>query len=70
MSNCLLVEVQLEQFGKAMDEGNSTEPPAGKYLTLEDVAELVDPSLTLHTVQEMALQQLGPDCHSVTTGTF
>ncbi|XP_007172895.2 tripeptidyl-peptidase 1 [Balaenoptera acutorostrata] len=43
----------------------------GKYLTLEDVAELVRPSpLTLHTVQKWLLAAGARNCHSVTTQDF
>uniref|UniRef100_A0A8C9AV50 Tripeptidyl peptidase 1 n=1 Tax=Prolemur simus TaxID=1328070 RepID=A0A8C9AV50_PROSS len=46
-------------------------PRYGKYLTLEDVAELVRPSpLTLHTVQKWLLAAGAWNCHSVTTQDF
>ncbi|XP_004683168.1 PREDICTED: tripeptidyl-peptidase 1 [Condylura cristata] len=46
-------------------------PHYGKYLTLEDVAELVQPSpLTLRTVQKWLLAAGARNCHSVQTQDF
>lgn len=46
-------------------------PRYGKYLTLENVAELVRPSpLTLRTVQKWLLAAGARNCHSVTTEDF
>lgn len=71
-SQCLLVEVKKGQLGKATNEGKHLyRIPAGKYLTLEDVAELIRPlPLTLSTVQKWLLAAGAQNCHSVTTQDF
>lgn len=55
-----------------MNEGKSLSGlSAGKYLALEDVADLVRPSqLTLHMVQKWLLAAGARNCHSVTTQDF
>ncbi|EDM17997.1 tripeptidyl peptidase I, isoform CRA_c [Rattus norvegicus] len=57
---------RLSELVQAVSDPSS--PRYGKYLTLEDVAELVQPSpLTLCTVQKWLLAAGARDCHSVTT---
>ncbi|KAF6334558.1 tripeptidyl peptidase 1 [Rhinolophus ferrumequinum] len=60
---------KLSELVQAVSDPSS--PRYGKYLTLEDVAELVQPSsLTLHTVQKWLLAAGARNCHSVTTQDF
>nr|XP_004650975.2 tripeptidyl-peptidase 1 isoform X2 [Jaculus jaculus] len=60
---------RLSELVQAVSDPSS--PQYGKYLTLEDVAELVRPTpLTLHTVQKWLLAAGARDCHSVTTQDF
>lgn len=60
---------RLSELVQAVSDPSS--PRYGKYLTLEDVAELVQPSpLTLRTVQKWLLAAGARDCHSVTTQDF
>ncbi|XP_048215399.1 tripeptidyl-peptidase 1 [Perognathus longimembris pacificus] len=60
---------RLSELVQAVSDPNS--PQYGKYLTLEDVAELVRPSLlTLLTVQKWLLAAGAQNCHSVTTRDF
>ncbi|XP_051048514.1 tripeptidyl-peptidase 1 [Phodopus roborovskii] len=60
---------RLSELVQAVSDPSS--PQYGKYLTLEDVAELVQPSpLTLSTVQKWLLAAGARNCHSVTTQDF
>ncbi|XP_003512905.2 tripeptidyl-peptidase 1 isoform X1 [Cricetulus griseus] len=60
---------RLTELVQAVSDPSS--PRYGKYLTLEDVSELVQPSpLTLHTVQKWLLAAGARNCHSVTTQDF
>ncbi|XP_020034924.1 tripeptidyl-peptidase 1 [Castor canadensis] len=60
---------RLSELVQAVSDPGS--PRYGKYLTLEDVAELIQPSpLTLHTVQKWLLAAGAWNCHSVTTMDF
>ncbi|EPY80488.1 tripeptidyl-peptidase 1 precursor [Camelus ferus] len=60
---------RLSKLVQAVSDPGS--PLYGKYLTLEDVAELVRPSpLTLHTVQKWLLAAGARNCQSVTTQDF
>ncbi|XP_075858334.1 tripeptidyl-peptidase 1 isoform X2 [Microcebus murinus] len=60
---------RLSELVQAVSDPSS--PHYGKYLTLEDVAELVQPSpLTLRTVQKWLLEAGARNCHSVTTQDF
>ncbi|KAF3830026.1 hypothetical protein GH733_001451 [Mirounga leonina] len=62
------VETLSELVQAVSDPGS---PRYGKYLTLEDVAELVRPSpLTFRTVQKWLLAAGARNCHSVTTQDF
>nr|KAF6325903.1 tripeptidyl peptidase 1 [Myotis myotis] len=60
---------RLSKLVQAVSDPGS--PRYGKYLTLEDVAELVRPSpLTLRTVQKWLLAAGARNCHSVITQDF
>uniref|UniRef100_A0A7N5K6B4 Tripeptidyl peptidase 1 n=1 Tax=Ailuropoda melanoleuca TaxID=9646 RepID=A0A7N5K6B4_AILME len=60
---------RLSELVQAVSDPGS--PRYGKYLTLEDVAELVRPSpLTFRTVQKWLLAAGARNCHSVTTQDF
>ncbi|GAB5577555.1 tripeptidyl-peptidase 1 [Prionailurus iriomotensis] len=60
---------RLSELVQAVSDPGS--PRYGKYLTLEDVAELVRPSpLTFRTVQKWLLAAGAQNCHSVTTRDF
>lgn len=60
---------RLSELVQAVSDPGS--PRYGKYLTLEDVAELVRPSaLTLHTVHKWLLAAGAQKCDSVTTQDF
>ncbi|XP_006885517.1 PREDICTED: tripeptidyl-peptidase 1 [Elephantulus edwardii] len=67
-----LKQQNLKRLAKLVQAvSDPTSPQYGKYLTLEDVAELVRPSpLTLQTVQKWLLAAGARDCHSVTTQDF
>nr|XP_054379954.1 tripeptidyl-peptidase 1 isoform X1 [Pongo abelii] len=60
---------RLSELVQAVSDPSS--PQYGKYLTLENVADLVRPSpLTLHTVQKWLLAAGAQKCHSVITQDF
>uniref|UniRef100_A0A8D0UDW9 Tripeptidyl peptidase 1 n=1 Tax=Sus scrofa TaxID=9823 RepID=A0A8D0UDW9_PIG len=60
---------RLSELVQAVSDPGS--PRYGKYLALEDVADLVRPSqLTLHMVQKWLLAAGARNCHSVTTQDF
>ncbi|KAM7086835.1 tripeptidyl-peptidase 1 isoform 2-T2 [Molossus nigricans] len=60
---------RLSELVQAVSDPGS--PRYGKYLSLEDVAELVQPSpLTLRTVQKWLLAAGARNCHSVITQDF
>lgn len=67
-----LRQQNLERLSKLVQAvSDPSSPRYGKYLTLEDVAELVRPSpLTLSTVQKWLLAAGARNCHSVTTQDF
>nr|KAF6468369.1 tripeptidyl peptidase 1 [Rousettus aegyptiacus] len=67
-----LRQQNLERLSKLVQAVSDPRSPRyGKYLTLEDVAELVRPSpLTLRTVQKWLLAAGAWNCHSVTTQDF
>ncbi|KFO24717.1 tripeptidyl-peptidase 1 [Fukomys damarensis] len=60
---------RLSELVQAVSDPSS--PRYGKYLALEEVAELIRPSpLTLHTVQKWLVAAGARNCHSVTTQDF